>query len=265
MSVTEKNVGFFDKRLKLPIYYQIYLTVRDWIYSGYLKVGQQLPTEAELCETFSVSRITIRKAVDLLEREQLVVREQGRGTFVMDGATKTPPTTEIGRVVKHLSRMVERTEVIDVNIDDIEPSDDTREDLALGQGDYVIRTTYVRLSKGVRIGYVTAYFPSDLGLKFTAEEISTKSLLAVLEDKGIELSSADQLIGATLADPRNAQQLNVDVGAPLVRMQVIANNKNYRPVLRMVAFYRADHYQHHTRLLRQVDTSGQSQWTQRNA
>ena len=265
MSVNEENVGFFDKRLKLPIYYQIYLTVRDWIYSGYLKVGQQLPTETELCKTFSVSRITIRKAVDLLEREQLVVREQGRGTFVMDSVTRTPPTTEIGRVVSHLSRIVKQTEVIEVDINVVEPGDDTREDLALGGSEHVIKTTYLRLSKGVRIGYVTAYFPNDIGLEFTVEEIATKSLLTVLEDKGIELSSADQLIGATLADPRNAKQMKVDIGAPLVRMQVIANNKNYRPVLRMVAFYRADHYQHHTRLLKQVDTSGKSQWTQRNA
>lgn len=265
MSVTDEKVNFFDKRLKLPIYYQIYLTIRDWIYSGYLKVGQQVPTEVELCNTFKVSRITIRKAIDLLEREQLVVRQQGRGTFVMEGPNKTPAISEFGRLLRHLSRVVERTEAIDIDIDVVEPSDMTREDLALGQDDRVIQVSYVRLSKGVRIGYVTAYFPSDLGIEFTVEEISTTSLLTVLEDKGVELSSADQLIGATLADPRNAHKLEIDVGAPLVRMQVIANNKNYRPVFRMDAYYRADHYQHHTHLVKQPDGSGQSQWTQRTA
>lgn len=265
MSLTDENANFCDKRLKLPIYYQIYLTVRDWIYSGYLKVGQQVPTEVELCNTFNVSRITIRKAIDLLEREQLVVREQGRGTFVMEGTNKTPATSEFGRLLRHLSRMVERTEVIDIDIDIVEPSDETRKDLALGRSDRVIQVSYVRLSKGVRIGYVTAYFPSDLGIEFTPEEISTKSLLTVLEEKGVELGNADQLIGATLADPRNAHKLEIDVGAPLVHMQVIANSKNYRPVFRMDAYYRADHYQHHTHLVKQPDGSGQSQWTQHTA
>lgn len=77
---------------KLPRYYQVYLTVRDWIYNGNYSRGAQLPTETELCDTFGVSRITVRKAVDLLSDDKLILREQGRGTLSRARPTPAPAT-----------------------------------------------------------------------------------------------------------------------------------------------------------------------------
>jgi DNA-binding GntR family transcriptional regulator len=75
---------------KIPRYYQVYLTLRDWIHNGNYRSGIPLPTESELCEMSGVSRITVRKAADLLATDRLVRREQSRRTFVT-GNEATPP------------------------------------------------------------------------------------------------------------------------------------------------------------------------------
>ena len=257
--------GFFDKNLKLPIYHQIYLSIRDWILSGRIPIGAQLPTEASLCATFQVSRITIRKAVDLLQEEKLVSREQGRGTFVTEAVSTAPYTEEMGRLLGRLSRMVERTETTDLRIGETLASQEARLDLGLSAGAKVLEIFFIRVSKGSRIGATLAHVPSDLGLTFSSGEVAAKSLPSLVEAKGIALSSADQLIGATLADPQYAAQLKVAVGSPLVQIRLVANDLNYRPVIRLVANYRADFYRHHVHLVRRPDESGQSQWTQTEA
>ena len=71
----------------IPLYYQVYLSVRARIASGDFAPGAVIPTEREFCEEFGVSRITITKGLDLLESEGLIERQRGRGTFVReDGA-----------------------------------------------------------------------------------------------------------------------------------------------------------------------------------
>jgi len=254
--------GFFDKNLKLPVYHQIYLTLKDWILSGRIAIGAQLPTEAALCKTFDVSRITIRKAVDLLKAENLVSREQGRGTFVTESVSSAPFTEEMSRLLARLARMVERTEIADLRIGETQVGEDSRLDLGLSAGARVTEISFVRLSKGTRIGSALAHVPSDLGLNFAPDEIAKKSLLELFEDKGVDLASADQLIGATLADPQNAARLQIAVGAPLVEIRLVANDRSYRPVLRMVANFRADSYRHHIHLVRRPDESGASHWMQ---
>ncbi|MCC5863383.1 MAG: GntR family transcriptional regulator, partial [Gammaproteobacteria bacterium] len=61
---------FIDEKLRSPRYIQAYSMLRDWIYQGAYPPGAKLPPEGELCKTFGVSRITIRKAIDMLVDEK---------------------------------------------------------------------------------------------------------------------------------------------------------------------------------------------------
>lgn len=65
-----------------PLYIQIATSIRSDIYSGKYAAGNNLPTENKLCEIFSVSKITVRKAVELLEKQGLIKKIRGKGTFV---------------------------------------------------------------------------------------------------------------------------------------------------------------------------------------
>ena len=68
----------------IPLYAQLTGIIKNTITSGTLRVGDLLPSEAELCDKFEISRNTVRQAIGELEEEGLVVRKRGKGTFVAD-------------------------------------------------------------------------------------------------------------------------------------------------------------------------------------
>ena len=73
-----------NKSSSIPLYQQLYEKLRDEINEGRYPAGSRLPTEAELSEAYQVSRVTVRKAMEQLEKEDLLVRKVGKGTFVRE-------------------------------------------------------------------------------------------------------------------------------------------------------------------------------------
>lgn len=244
-----------DEKLRSPRYIQAYSTLRDWIYQGVYAPGAKLPPEGELCDTFGVSRITIRKAIDMLVDDRLVIRQQGLGTFVLKDLADAPVTGDMQQLLRKVQRLDKNTQIVDIQLEEIVADAATAKDLGLAPGSPVQRARHLRLLDGQPIGYVEAFVPSDLGLSFSATELREHPLLILLERKGIAISAADQLIGAALADTRMAKMLGTTVGAPLVKIQLIVFDDEQRPVERMLAWYRADHYQHHVYLTRKPGES----------
>ncbi len=252
---------------KLPRYYQVYLTVRDWIYNGNYSRGAQLPTETELCDTFGVSRITVRKAVDLLSDDKLILREQGRGTFVTGATNASPPplTGDMDQLLKRLDAMTKRSEIKELKFETVAADDETRADLNLAMGAMVQRISMVRILRGRRMGCSVSYIPADLNIEIKPDELASLSMFSILEKKGIDILSADQLIGATLADLQDAHALECAVGTPLVRNRLVVFDASYRPVEKHMATYLADFYQHRIHLVRRPDDVGKFRWAQEEA
>lgn len=259
--MTSLNAESISESQKLPRYYQVYLTLRDWINNGNYRSGTQLPTESDLCETFGVSRITVRKAVDLLATDHLVRREQGRGTFVTGNAATPPLTGDMDQMLKRVDSLAQRSEVRDVSISEEAADSDTCSDLQLEPETRVTKVSLVRVLQGKAIGRSSTYLPADLGVTLSADEVKAISPISILEHKGIDIQSADQLIGATLADMQDAAVLDCAVGTPLVRIRLIVFDTNYRPVERHDAVYLADFYQHRVHLVREPREVGGFKWT----
>ena len=239
-----------DRSLRSPRYVQVYSAVRDWIYQGRYKPGTRLPTESDLCELFGVSRITTRKAVDLLVDEQLVVRQPGRGTFVVEDLADAPVIGDMEQLLRKVERLGKNTRIADAEIEQIEADAETAKDLDLAPGAGVQRASHVRLLQGEPIGYVVTYVPADLQVRFRLDELNESPMLTLLERKGVDVAAADQMIGAALADAGLASLLNTTVGAPLVHIRLVVFDSRRRPVERLLAWYRAEHYHHHVHLTR---------------
>jgi GntR family transcriptional regulator len=78
-----------DRGSPVPFYFQLARTLRDEIVSGRWQTQERLPSEAELCNSFELSRATVRQALALLESEGLIVKSRGRGAFVAEQQTRT--------------------------------------------------------------------------------------------------------------------------------------------------------------------------------
>ena len=83
MTLLSQTVGRLDEESSLPLYQQLQRALRQAIETRVLGPDDALPPERELAEDFNVSRITVRKAIEGLVGEGLLVRRQGSGTFVL--------------------------------------------------------------------------------------------------------------------------------------------------------------------------------------
>ena len=89
-----------SRSLRAPMYVQVYTTLREWIYEGLYAPGAKLPAESEISAMFGVSRITTRQAIDLLVDERLVLRQQGRGTFVATDLASAPVKGDMDQLLR---------------------------------------------------------------------------------------------------------------------------------------------------------------------
>lgn len=231
-----------------PRYHQVYVTLRTWVRDGTYRPGDRIPTEPQLCEMFDVSRITVRKAIDNLCREGWLVRQQGRGTFVQLSASRAAAAADLDQVRNQIAGFAAATEVSALNVAEVMPDDETRAALALGEGEPVQRASHVRALHGAPLGLITTFVPIDIAQKVEVAEMARQPMFELLRMAGIPLARADQYIGATLAGVEAARALEVEVGAPLLRLTRTVFDVNDRPVERVVALYRADAYQYHMQL-----------------
>lgn len=234
-----------DSDIKSPRYMQVYSSLYQWIAQGHYAPGARLEPESKLCDMFGVSRITVRKAIGMLVERGLLRTEQGKGTFVARDNPGLAVRADMDQRIQRAKNLVRTSRTERLTIETVEATEDVAADLELEAGAEVLRASYVRVLPEMRIGYVDSHIPAQLGIELTPEDFLSNTLLTILEDKGVTLSGVDHLIGATLADDRLARLLAIDVGAPLVRIKMIMLDTERVPVERVIAYFRADHYEHH--------------------
>lgn len=233
-----------DARIPTPLYHQIFLILRGQIVEGRLKPGAQVPGEEELARQFNVSRITARRALAELAAEGLVIRGRGRGTHVAARDHEPPPVHGgVEGLIENLMAMGLKTQVelLDFSYEPAAP--DVAAALRIAPAEEVQRSVRVRSLADGPFSYLTTYVPADIGRKFGRKELSREPLLGLLEKSGVVIGSAEQTLSATLADTRVAPALKTAIGAPLLRISRIVQDRSGRPVEYIVGLYRPDRYQ----------------------
>jgi GntR family transcriptional regulator len=228
-----------------PRYVQVYSALREWIKQGVYAPGSRLPSEQELCELFGVSRITVRSAVEMLEKQSMVERKQGRGTFVSEATGDVPSQGDFSELVRRLRQLDAKSTLSRLEITHRPADEAVAWDLQIGVGEPVVHASYTRARDNEPIGITDLYIPGSLGVELTADDLKKSPAPTILQGKGFEILGAHQLIGATLADSRIAQQLHTTVGAPIVRVRLLVLDFNSRPIELLTAHYLADRYVHH--------------------
>ena len=79
-----------DNNNAVPLYEQMMMMLRERLDNHVLDAGEKLPSEAELCKSYGVSRITVRRAIDELVEEGYLEKKQGKGTFVTQKRAAVP-------------------------------------------------------------------------------------------------------------------------------------------------------------------------------
>ncbi len=221
---------------------QVYLLLRDRIAGGTFAEGAALPPEQSLAAEHAVSRITVRRALAELEREGLIVRRQGAGTFATPRHDPKPMVADLSDVLANIVAMGRDTAVRLLAFGYDRPAPHIAAALNLREGERVQRAIRVRLIDGKALSYLTTHVPERIGLTYSEAELASRPLLSLLERSGIAVAHATQEVSAVLATPEIAKALEVEVGSALIALTRIVFDGEGNGIEHLNALYRPDRY-----------------------
>src|SRR5689334_16337284 len=231
----------------------VYLALRDRIANGRLEGLGALPGEQALASQHGVSRVTVRRALAELEKEGLIKRRQGAGTFVVGGDDK-PIVADLSNVLANIVAMGRDTAVRLLEFAYREPPPAVAGALGLPLGAKTQFSVRVRLIDGLPFAHLTTHVPETIGVTYTEADLATRPLLSLLERSGVEIEKATQEVTAVLASPDVAAALDVDVGPALIGIRRTVYATDGSGVEHLYALYRPDRYSLRIDLVRTGET-----------
>lgn len=205
-------------------YQEIADELRTRLGSGELGPSRLLPSESDLSHDYGASRVTVRRALELLRDEGLVDSRQGFGWFV----AADPVRQALGRLGTIESQLAaegvhSERRVLDFRFVTAPP----RVHQVLG-AETVLRVRRLNLADGEPFALVTVWCPERYGAELSRSDVARSPFYELL---GIDLGGAVQTIGAAAASAHDAELLGVPVGSPVLRCERITSSDAGEAVL----------------------------------
>ncbi|MBN2005657.1 MAG: GntR family transcriptional regulator [Anaerolineae bacterium] len=222
-----------------PLYWQLFARLRQDIEYGALAPGEYLPSERKLAAYHGISRLTARKALQLLIQQGYARAEQGKGTYVI---SPFPNTTQpcLKSFVGYLQQMGMTTSSRLICRDTV-PARHCPADLPCDADEKLIHIQKVYLSDSVPLALVTGYWRyADFRPLLTVDVTQTPFhilMIQVLENADLRVQ---QTVRAALADETTAHLLEVKPLAVLLQLQRIFYNAHNQFLCYAQALYRGD-------------------------
>ncbi|MFC7395462.1 GntR family transcriptional regulator [Scopulibacillus cellulosilyticus] len=202
----------------IPLYQQYAEKFRQMILNKEISVGERFPAEIDLAEKYGVARITIRKAINELVQDDLLVRKRGKGTFVAEPKIER----KLVNVASFTERMQSRgiragARCIDVKV--INADDKLSKKLRIPKKSEVVELVRLRLSNNVPVALERSYLPSEAYPGIEKENLEDNSLYQILESKyQTRPGHSSKTLELTRATSLEAKLLKTSVGSPLFLM-----------------------------------------------
>jgi GntR family transcriptional regulator len=224
----------------IPAYQRIQGTIRKIIDSGGLRPGDAVPSERELARIHEVSLMTARHALATLEREGIVERRRGVGTFV------STPKIHFNKLMSYTEQMRSRSLTVGSKVLFSKILDDEEEAtarLSLSPKSQVLKLERLRHTAGEPFALETCYFSAKQYAGLLSEPLEHESLFGILERRyHVVLGYADEEVDATAADPRTAELLGVPKREPLLRIRQVIHSTKGSVIVYVLGLYRSDRH-----------------------
>lgn len=241
-----------DSFTVLPLYSQIKEALKAKILDGSYTAYQKLPSESEMMEAFGVSRITVRHAVNDLQKEGLLFKIHGKGTFVASPKVSQQLThlQGFGEAMKHAGHE-SHSRVLHLGFTSAPAV--VRAKLRLDEGAQLIKIRRVRYVDREPVSVDVSYLDPKIGSKLSKSALRDHDLFFLLENQlGHPLDSADVEIYAVAATVDIADQLRLDQGSPILRIERLTYAKQEMPILFEYLHYAADRFRYNLKITRRL-------------
>jgi GntR family transcriptional regulator len=224
----------------VPAYQRIQLAIRKRIEAGHLRVGDVVASERDLAKLHQVSLMTARHALASLERDGVVERRRGIGTFV------AAPKIHFNKLTSYTEQMAGRgmtagSKILFAKVMSNEQEAAAR--LSLPPTANVVKLERLRHAGGEPFALETCYLSATEFPGLLDAPLGRDSLFATLErDYKTEIGYADEEVDATAADQRSAELLNVPKRDPVLRIRQVIYSTKGKAIIYVLGFYRSDRH-----------------------
>lgn len=179
--------------------------------------GDLLPSERELSERYGLSRTTVRLALQELERQGLVIRQHGRGTFVADRSASTTDLMQSYSFSEQMREMGRVPETTILEFDEIEVDKSLAEHMGLRIGDKVFKVKRLRCADGTPMMVERTYLPVRKFMALKRPMLEDRSLYELIEQRfGEKVRLAEEEFFASVARSSDARLLDISEGDPVL-------------------------------------------------
>ena len=232
-----------DRSSPVPLYHQVFSAILHDIRDGRLRVGETLPTEAEIGERFGVSRITVRQAIADLLRDGHLTRERSRGPLIIKGS---PIEQRLARLTSFF--------IADALAQGREPrfvflgarrtgAEGQADSLGLDASDVVTRIDRLVVERGETLAMLTSYVPERCCPNLIDLDLSG-SIVPVLEEHyGRRMTSAVQRVSARIAVEAERKALGLEPRGVVVVIKRLTRDQDGEPIEFLECVLRADRYE----------------------
>ena len=251
---TRKDRTSVPDQIRSVAYRTLAAQVRDAIRNGEYAGGRQLPTEEQLSATYSVSRQTVRRAMQDLVSEGIIYRVAGRGTY---------PVAEEDRYIRHFGSVDELMALsLDTECEIVAPLQRKVDVQNAGRlrlpTDEIFELALIRLHGNIPFCYTFVYLPPRVGQLITdVPELSSEAARSRITVIGLidgrisgSIAAAEQSISATGAPASAAKRLNCQPGEPVLRVDRLYFDEADDPVELAVSYFDPEHYSYRVKLRR---------------
>lgn len=232
-----------DSSSVTPLYLQLKDDIINQINHGQLKGGEQIPTESELCEQYSVGRNTVRNAIKSLTEEGVLIKKQGKGTFVQHRKIEENVISNLSFTsVCKSNGMVPSNKLITVAL---QPA--VKEDvdaLQIPLDSRILYISRVLYADGIPVIYDRLYLKEDFSGLLT-EPLDNVSVYSLLYEKyGIIMKNSHKVIELAYASEEEAKLLKIKPGAPVLLMNETVYDNNGIPAHRTKQIILGDRFKY---------------------
>lgn len=232
----------------LPLYRRVEQRLREQIRSGELAPGDLIPSEPQLAEQLDVSPGTVRKAIDLLVRERLLFRHQGKGTYVsrIDFNNSLFRFFSYGDADGGDLRIHKETPLRLL----LDAPDDICQHLGMATGSPAVYMERIGFDAQEPVLFERSWWNAEFVNGLEDEAVHIPDLLyAVVEDRfGVAIVRAEETLTAQAADQRTAQTLDITQGEPVVVLHRRAFTVEDKAIEYRVTHGRADRFSYRTEI-----------------
>jgi GntR family transcriptional regulator len=230
------------------MYMQLKEILAKKIRSGFYHDGEKLPSERELCETYNVSRITVRQALAELENASMIIRFHGKGTYVSQPKLEQ----ELCNITPFKNSLLNKgmnPETRNISYKEVPNSYQYSKTLNIPISENIAELVLLGLGDKKPMAYYTSYFNVKLGARINElscqlisenQSFTTLDLYQTLDD--IIVGAVYQTFEASISDKYISKLLEISVGSPILIVESIVYSSNDDPLEFRTAIYRGDMY-----------------------